>query len=162
MPRVTGLSHIVLYVNDLDRMVAFYRDVLGLTITHQVPGRMVFMTPDPEVEDHQIALTQGREGAAKLIAHIAWHVESVEEVKAYYEQFKATGVPIDHAVSHAYVTLGNTVSCYFEDPERNTLEVYAMVDEADWEHRSNRALDLDATVDEIVAQASGKTPARAH
>jgi len=161
MPRVTGLSHIVLYVSDLDRMVAFYRDVLGLTITHDVPGRMVFMTPDPETEDHQLALTKGREGDAKLIAHIAWHVSSVEDVKAYYEQFKASGVPIDHNVSHAYVTLGNTVSCYFEDPEGNTLEVYAMVEEADPEHRSNRALDLDATVDEIVAQASGKAPARA-
>lgn len=162
MPRVTGLSHVVLYVNDLDKMVAFYRDVLGLTITHENAGRMVFMTADPETEDHQLALAKGREGDAKIIAHIAWHVPSVEDVKAYYEQFKATGVPIDHTVSHAYVTLGNTVSCYFEDPERNRIEVYAMVGEADPEHRSNRPIDLDGTVDEIVAQASGKTPAAAH
>src|SRR4051812_24084808 len=113
-------------------MVAFYRDVLGLTITHERPGRMVFMTANPEVEDHQIALTTGRDGDGHVLAHIAWHVGSVEEVKAAYDQFKATGVPIDHTVSHAYATLGNTVSCYFLDPEGNRLEVFAMVDEADW------------------------------
>lgn len=162
MPRVTGLSHIVLYVNDLDRMVGFYRDVLGLTITHEVPGRMAFMTADPEIEDHEIALTKGREGDAKIIAHIAFHVPSVDDVKTYYEQFKASGVPIDHAISHNYVTLGNTVSCYFEDPEQNILEVYAMVEDADPEHRSNRKLDLDASIENIIAQANGKVPARAH
>ena len=30
MPKIKGLSHVVLYVNDLDKMVSFYRDVLGL------------------------------------------------------------------------------------------------------------------------------------
>jgi catechol 2,3-dioxygenase-like lactoylglutathione lyase family enzyme len=162
MLKVSGLSHVVLYVNDLEKMVAFYRDVLGLEITHEAPGRMVFMTADPEIEDHQLALTKGREGDAKIIAHIAWHVPTVEDVKAYYEQFKATGVPINHTVSHAYVTLGNTVSCYFEDPEGNRLEVYAMVDEADPEHRANRPISLEGSVDEIVAQASGRVPAPTH
>lgn len=161
MPKVTGLSHIVLHVHDLDHMVAFYRDVLGLTITHQNPGRMVFMTADPEVEDHQIALAVGREGDARLLAHIAWHVASVDDVKSAYEQFKATGIPIDHTVSHAYATMGNTVSCYFRDPEGNLLEVFAMVDETDWEHHVTRALDLEKDVDEIVAQASGLTPVAA-
>ena len=30
MPTIRGLSHVVLYVNDLEKMVAFYKDVLGL------------------------------------------------------------------------------------------------------------------------------------
>ena len=29
MPKIKGLSHVVLYVNDLDKMVAFYQDVPG-------------------------------------------------------------------------------------------------------------------------------------
>ena len=70
MPKIKGISHIVLYVNDLDKMVAFYQDVLGLIKYHEHPGRMVFMTPDPEIDDHQLALVKGREGDAKLIAHI--------------------------------------------------------------------------------------------
>jgi catechol 2,3-dioxygenase len=154
MPKIKGLSHVVLYVHDLDKMVAFYRDVLGLVKYHEHAGRMVFMTPDPEVDDHQLALAKGREGDAKIIAHIAWRVETPADVKEYYERFKGLGVPIHHTVSHAYVEMGNTVSCYFLDPEGNRLEVYALVAERD-EARINRPLDLDQSLEEIVTQASG-------
>jgi catechol 2,3-dioxygenase-like lactoylglutathione lyase family enzyme len=160
MPKIKGLSHVVLYVNDLEKMVEFYRDVLGLVKYHEHAGRMVFMTPDPEIEDHQLALARGREGTAKIIAHIAWRVETPADVKDYYERFKALGVPIDHCVSHAYVEMGNTVSCYFLDPEGNRLEIYALVAERD-EARMNRKLDLDKSVDEIVADASGLPHSRA-
>jgi len=154
MPTIKGLSHIVLYVNDLDKMVGFYRDVLGLVKYRENAGRMVFLTSDPEIDDHQIALAKGREGNAKIIGHIAWRVDTPAEVKEFYEKFKAQGVPIDHCVSHAYQEMGNTVSCYFLDPEGNRLEIYALVAERDAE-RINRPLDLDKNVEEIVAQASG-------
>jgi catechol 2,3-dioxygenase-like lactoylglutathione lyase family enzyme len=160
MPTIKGLSHIVLYVNDLDKMVAFYRDVLGLVKYRENANRMVFLTSDPEIDDHQIALTKGREGNAKIIAHIAWRVDTPTDVKEFYEKFKAQGVPIDHCVSHAYQEMGNTVSCYFLDPEGNRLEIYALIAERD-EARLNRPLDLDKSVDEIVAQASG-VPAASH
>jgi catechol 2,3-dioxygenase-like lactoylglutathione lyase family enzyme len=156
MPKIKGISHVVLYVNDLDKMVAFYRDVLGLIKYREYPGRMVFLTPDPDIDDHQIALAKGREGTAKLIGHIAWRVETPADVKAFYDRFKAQGVPIDHCVSHAYQEMGNTVSCYFLDPEGNRLEIYALVTERG-DARTNRPLDLDKSVDEIVAQASGLT-----
>ena len=154
MPKIKGLSHVVLYVNDLDKMVAFYRDVLGLVKYHEHPGRMVFLTPDPEIDDHQLALAKGREGDAKILAHIAWRVETPADVKAFYDRFKAQGVPIHHCVSHAYEEMGNTVSCYFLDPDSNRIEIYALVPERD-EKRMNRPLDRDKSVDEIVAQASG-------
>lgn len=154
MATIKGLSHIVLYVNDLDKMVAFYRDVLGLVKYRENAGRMVFLTADPNTEDHELALTTGREGNAKIVAHIAWRVDKPAEVKEFYEKFKAQGVPIDHCVSHAYEEMGNTVSCYFLDPEGNRVEIYALVAERD-EKRINRPLDLDKNIDEIVAQASG-------
>jgi catechol 2,3-dioxygenase-like lactoylglutathione lyase family enzyme len=154
MPTIRGLSHVVLYVKDLDKMVAFYRDVLGLVKYRENAGRMVFLTADPNTEDHELALTKGREGNAKIVAHIAWRVDTPADVKAYYDRFKALGVPIDHCVSHAYEEMGNTVSCYFLDPEGNRLEIYALVAERD-DKRINRPLDLEKSVGEIVAAASG-------
>ena len=154
MPKIKGLSHVVLFVNDLDKMVAFYRDVLGLVKYREHAGRMAFLTSDPNTEDHELALAKGREGHAKLIAHIAWKVEKPEDVKEFYDKFKAQGIPIDHTVSHAYEVMGNTVSCYFLDPEGNCLEIYALVPERD-DKRINRPLDLDRSVREIIAQASG-------
>ena len=35
MARVLGLGHVGIYVRDLDRMVAFYRDVMGMRVTKQ-------------------------------------------------------------------------------------------------------------------------------
>ena len=43
MPTIRGLSHVVLYVNDLEKMVAFYKDVLGLVKYREHAGRMVFL-----------------------------------------------------------------------------------------------------------------------
>jgi catechol-2,3-dioxygenase len=56
-------------------------------------------------------------------------------------------------VSHAYVTEGNTVSCYFLDPEGNRLEVYAMVKNRDERDLRNRPLDMDKSFNEILEQA---------
>jgi catechol-2,3-dioxygenase len=50
--------------------------------------------------------------------------------------------------------MGNTISCYFLDPEGNRLEIYALVAERD-EARVNRPLDLDQSLEKIIAQASG-------
>ena len=86
---------------------------------------------------------------------------SEAEIKEFYEKFKAAGVPIDHCVSHAYTEMGNTVSCYFLDPEGNRLEVYALVAERDAQ-RINRPLDLDKNLDEIIVQASGLAPTASH
>jgi catechol 2,3-dioxygenase-like lactoylglutathione lyase family enzyme len=71
MPKLKGLSHVVLHVRDLDKMVAFYQDVLGLVQNYEIPGRMVFMTSDPEREDHELVLAKGREGDSNILAHIA-------------------------------------------------------------------------------------------
>jgi catechol 2,3-dioxygenase-like lactoylglutathione lyase family enzyme len=46
MSKIRGISHVVLHVNDLDRMVAFYRDMLDLVKYREHAGRMVFLTPD--------------------------------------------------------------------------------------------------------------------
>ncbi len=160
MPKITGLSHIVLHVKDLNKMVDFYTNMLGLIKYRENPGRMVFLTSNPEIDDHQLALVKGREDGGKLIAHIAWKVETPAEIKEFYERFKAEGVPIDHCVSHAYTEMGNTVSCYFLDPEGNRIEVYALVAERD-DARENRPLDLDKSLNEIVGVASGRIPASA-
>jgi len=59
MPRVTGLGHLGIYVRDLERMTAFYRDFLGMQVTKQSPGRAVFLSSNPDEVDHEIALMTG-------------------------------------------------------------------------------------------------------
>src|SRR3954464_16106791 len=57
---ITRLNHAVLYVRDVARTVAFYRDVLGFTVKHEIPGGPSFgggaflQAPD-STNDHDIA-----------------------------------------------------------------------------------------------------------
>ena len=61
MPRVCGLGHLGIFVRDIERMTAFYRDFLGMQVTKQDPdGRMMFLSSDPDSVDHEIALMTGR------------------------------------------------------------------------------------------------------
>ena len=166
MPKLGRLSHVVIHVNDMDKMVAFYRDVMGMTITHERPGQMVFLTSDPTYEDHEIGLFSGRDGDAKsnVLNHYCWRVSSVEDARAFYKRFVELGVPIDHCISYAYPWGAEaTISCYFQDPEGNSLEIQAFVDlDPNIPDRSIVPLDLTASVEEITAQAKRLEIGRAH
>src|SRR5437588_5842538 len=120
-PRVQRLSHVGIFVRDIARMEAFYRDFLGLQVTKRdAHGRAVFLSGDPEREDHEIALMVGRpEGEnPKLIQQISLCVDTLDDVRAFYHRIKAEGYKIQRIVSHA-----SAVGCYFHDPEDNVCEV---------------------------------------
>lgn len=157
MPKVDHLSHVVLWVQDLEKMTAFYRDVLGCTVTHESRGRMTFLSPDPQREDHMIALAQGREGEGKLLNHTSWAVSTVEEVREYYQLIRSREIPFDHSTCHALTAGRSTVSCYFYDPEGNRVEVFALVDVEPGKGYSG-PLDLERSAEELTAQVKGLTP----
>src|SRR5262249_3804139 len=47
------LSHVLLFVRDLQRSIGFYRDALGLRLSDQVPGGVAFMHA-PHGSDHHV------------------------------------------------------------------------------------------------------------
>ena len=44
MVKPKKLGHLVLRVRDLDRSTKSYAEIMGLHVTGEIPGRMVFMT----------------------------------------------------------------------------------------------------------------------
>lgn len=165
MPTLGRFSHVVIHVNDMDKMVAFYRDVMGMTITHERPGQMVFLTSDPTYEDHEIGLFSGRgaDASSNVLNHFCWRVPSVEDVRAFYRRFVELGVPIDECVTYAYPWGGEaTISCYFQDPEGNHVEIQAFVElDPKIPDRSARLLDFDQSAEDIAAVAQRRAPADA-
>jgi len=146
MGRIRGLSHVGVFVKDLDSMTKFYCDTLGLTESHRNEDRMVFLTADIEKEDHEVVLVRGRDGDAKIIQQLSFRVGSVEDVRAFYQTFKDMGVTIQQTVSH-----GAGVSCYFYDPEDNRIEVFADITVEGGRGYSG-PLDLEKNTEELVAQ----------
>ena len=123
MPKVSGLGHVGIYVNDLMKLRDFYSRVIGLQITDEdlEQRRMVFLSANPAAEHHEFVLMEGRTAPmdSKMVQQISFTVDTLGELKDFYHTFRDEGVNIQRIVSH-----GNAFGMYADDPEGNTLEVY--------------------------------------
>jgi len=122
MPKVNSLGHVGVHVRDIERSVAFYRNILGLQVSDRSPRGGVFMTAqDRAVEHHELLLAPGRndEGDVHVLQQISFRCATLKDVKDFYKTFVDNHVPINRVVSH-----GNTVSVYAQDPDGNSVEVY--------------------------------------
>ncbi len=152
-PRI-HFSHIGIHVHDIEPMVAFYTELLGLEITDRgklpIPGnpQIVFLSSDPD-EHHQIALVEGRKDGgieAGVVNQISFHVDSLADLRAMKAAAENAGVTRFLPISH-----GRGWSIYFPDPEGNGIECFA---ETPWHVRQPvvDGLDLSLTDEEILAQ----------
>jgi catechol-2,3-dioxygenase len=149
MARVVGLGHIGIYVRDLERMTAFYRDFLGMQVTKQSPGRAVFLSSDPERVDHEIALMTGRDSDRNqdkpLIQQISLRVPSLDDLRTFKRRIQAEGYTIDQIVTHL-----SAIGCYFFDPEGNRTEVFWLTGRPSW-IMIGVPIDIDRSDAEIMA-----------
>ena len=130
MARVTGLGHVGIYVRDLNQMVAFYRDVMGMQVTKQNwRAGVVFLSANPDEVDHEIALMRGRpdEKDPHLIQQISMRVATLDDLRAFRRRLAAEGYQIEGVVNHA-----SAIGCYFFDPEGNRTEVFWVTGRPCW------------------------------
>jgi len=153
MPRVTGLGHVGIHVRDLERMVAFYRDVLGMQITKQNwRAGAVFLSADPQAADHQIALVLGRPPRVpgveepKLIQQISFRCAALDDVRQFHRRLVAAGYRIQRVVNHA-----SAIGCYFFDPEGNRTEVFWVTGRPCWVPTAN-PIDIERPDEVVLAE----------
>lgn len=119
-----SLSHVGVYVQDLDTMRDFYTNVMGYTVTDEDVNEqrgIVFMSQDPR-EHHQFVIATGRPSdlSFNLINQISLRADSLATLKRMHSALKA-----DPRVSQIEpITHGNALSIYFRDPEGNRIEVF--------------------------------------
>ena len=150
---ITGLGHVGIFVRDLEKMVAFYRDFLGLRVTKQNwRAGTVFLSADPQAADHQIALVRGRPAHApgveepKLIQQISFRCAALDDVRQFHRRLVASGYRIQRVVNHA-----SAIGCYFYDPEGNCAEVFWITGRDSWVPVSN-PIDLEQSDEAILAE----------
>src|SRR5689334_25150641 len=120
--RIARLGHVGLHVHDLEKQKAFYRDIIGLTVTDEDAERgLVFMSSRPDDEHHELLLCRGRNvgDGARVMQQISFRCDDLEDVLGFYRRFKQNGVKFDVTLSH-----GNAVGVYVFDPEGNRIETY--------------------------------------
>jgi catechol-2,3-dioxygenase len=130
---VRRLNHAVLYVSDVARSVAFYRDMLGFEVRTEMPGRAAFLRAADSDNDHDLGLFQvgaSRPAAEQRVGlyHLAWEVGTLAELADIRGRLSAGGALVgasDHRVSK---------SLYAKDPDGIEFEVMWRVPAQDWEH----------------------------
>ena len=116
-PSIARLGHIGIHVLDLEKQKAFYRDILGLTVSDEDPELgMVFMSSRPDDEHHELLLCRGRnvDDQARVVQQVSFRCNTLEDVVGFYRRFKEHGVKLDMIISH-----GNAIGVYGFDPEGN-------------------------------------------
>jgi catechol 2,3-dioxygenase len=117
------LGHIVLKVRDAAVSRDFYTRTLGLKISHEdLEHGAVFLSFGRE--HHELALFQLATGDAPGAAqpglhHMAWRLDTFDELKDAYRELKTIGVPVESTVEHNV-----SRSIYFHDPDGNRVELY--------------------------------------
>lgn len=144
---IKELGHLVLYVRDIGRSSAFYRDVLGWTQISPVDPRLPVAAFSSGRTHHELLLIEVGPDAASPPAgrrvglyHVGLKVgDSDDELREALARVREAGVPVvglsDHHVSH---------SLYIEDPDGNEIELYVDVPGADW--RADPTLVLRPTL----------------
>ena len=148
---ISRLNHAVLYVRDVARSVAFYRDVLGFTVKHELPGGVgVFLQAPDSTNDHDIAFFGIGSGAGDSQAgrstvgmyHLAWEVQTLDDLEEHAARLAEAGALVG-ASDH-----GTTKSLYAHDPDGLEFEVVWIIpahllDDAAVEQGRGRILPLD-------------------
>jgi catechol 2,3-dioxygenase len=121
------IGHVHLRVADLERATAFYRDVLGFTVTVYGPAvglQAVFLAAGNY--HHHIALNTwlSEGGTPPPSGHTGLHHFAIvypdrRELARTVQHLLDCGYPIDEAQDH-----GGTVSVYLRDPDGNGIELY--------------------------------------
>ncbi|MFI1568000.1 VOC family protein [Streptomyces sp. NPDC020490] len=120
-------GHIGLNVTDIDRSLAFYRDVLGFVPVGEgkEEGRRYAFLGDGE----QLVLTLwqqadgGYDATRAGLHHLALEADSVERVREYEEALRAYGADFAYEGVVAHSEGAASGGIFFHDPDGTRLEI---------------------------------------
>ena len=157
-----GVHHLAIATGDIKKQIDFFTDVLGMELValywmHGVEGAwhgfmklndasyLAFVqTPDIAKIDRTLGVTHagnaGNPVAGGAMQHVAFNVDSVDELLALRDRIRSRGVTVIGPVDH-----GMCRSMYFAGPEDLSLEIAT----------SEKAIDGRAWIDPEVVGLAG-------
>ena len=153
---VARLNHAVLYVQDLDRAVDFYKQAFGFEEIAREGGMMAFLRAAGGTNHHDLGLMAVGPNAPKPprgstgLYHLAWEVPSIEDLAA------ASAVLANLNALTGMSDHGATKSLYGADPDGNEFELMWMVPRDQWGQYDKRAVVEPLDMQKEVARFGSK------
>jgi catechol 2,3-dioxygenase len=160
-PRIS-FSHFGINCFDLEKMTAFYTDVIGFVESDRgdllnLGEQIRFLTLD-ERDHHQLILCSGRKegdvvkgafiggGLGSAINQLSFRVADLDELRRVRDRLAAAGVKDGTPVNH-----GNAWAMYIRDIEGNPMEFFT---DTPWyvSQPFGEPLDLGKSNDQILAE----------
>jgi len=152
------IGHVHLKVSDLDRAVAFYRDIIGLDVMTRMGDKAAFLGADGY--HHHIGLNtwESKGGTPAPLGHTglyhtAFLYPDLATLAQTLRRALDAGVEIEGAADH-----GVSQAIYFNDPDGNGIEIYVDRDESEWPRHAGGSIalptsrfDLNALLEEYEA-----------
>jgi catechol 2,3-dioxygenase len=152
------IGHVHLKAADLDRLEAFYRDVIGL----EVVGRLdhaSFLAADGY--HHHVGINDWFSGGKPLtghsrpgLYHTAFLYPSRAALGTALARVAAYGWPLDGASDH-----GVSEAIYLRDPEGNGIELYRDRPREEWTYESDGTLRMGVEPLDVESVLAARDPA---
>jgi catechol-2,3-dioxygenase len=156
------LNHAVLYVREVTRSVAFYRDVLDFDVIMQLGTQAAFLRAAGSTNDHDLGLFElgPQAGASQAgrstvgLYHLAWEVDTLGDLERIAARLAEAGALVgssDHST---------TKSVYGRDPDGLEFEIAWIVpaDLLDDEARAGRTAIRPLDLGREMARYGAETP----
>ena len=117
-----------IFVEDMAKMICFYRDVLGFEIKEDEDAANVYL-----IKDDTLFLLYGRKDFEKMTSRKYEYIKGLNghtEIALYVDRFEEVDAEYERAISKGAVSVLEPVTepwgqrtCYIADPEGNLIEI---------------------------------------
>ncbi len=156
-PRVE-VGHVHLKVSDLDRAIAFYRDVLGFDLVSRMGSGAAFLSAGGY--HHHIGLNtwESRGGAPPApgttgLYHVAFRYPDRASLADAVWRLARAGIALDGAADH-----GVSEAVYLHDPDGNGVELYRDRPQDEWPRDADGNLALVSLPFDVSALLADHAP----
>ena len=159
--QIKRVGHVGIWVNDLDDMESFYKNVLGFLVSDRIVNekdQVSYLTRNP-TEHHQLVLSvnKSRSNHSSSLQNIAFRVQSLKDLKEAHNRLTRE----DTASEITAYDHGNTWSIHFKDVENNNCEIFCATP---WRvvFPFEEPMDLSKPVETIIEISRDMAFAREH
>jgi catechol 2,3-dioxygenase len=140
-PRV-DIGHVHLKVSDIDRALAFYRDILGFDMMQRIGDQAAFISAGGYHHHLGLNTWESRGGSPPPsnttgLYHVAIRYPDRAQLGNALKRLVEAGWPIGGATDH-----GVSEAIYLRDPDGNGIELYRDRPEAEWPRAEDGGLSM--------------------